>query len=296
VLFLFVSHIVIKFGIIEAMRTILNLFKTGVLFAFLTALLLAIGYYFGGTQALLPFFIISLVMNFMGYWFSASIALKMARARPLDSNEEREIHEDVRELSARMDIPMPSLYISEEAQPNAFATGRNPKHAAVCVTRGLVKLLDRSEIRGVLAHELAHVKNRDILTGTIAAVMAGSISSLAQLGFFFGGHDEEGRGGGNILMIILAPIAAMLIQLAISRSREYAADESAAFATKEPMGLASALQKIESYARQLPAPAVNPAIASLYISNPFKGRGIVELFSTHPATEKRVERLKSLQI
>jgi heat shock protein HtpX len=277
------------------MKTFLNLFKTGILFAILTAILLAIGYFIGGTDALLPFFIISLVMNVASYWFSSSIALKMARARPLDPDEAPEIHEVVRELSGRMNIPTPKLYTSDDPQPNAFATGRNPSNGVVCVTSGLIKLLDHAETKGVIAHELSHIKNRDILTGTIAAVMAGAISYFAHMGMFFSGNDDDrGSSAGNILVIILAPIAATLVQLAISRSREYAADEGAALATKEPMELAEALQKIEGYAHQLPMRA-NPALASLYIQNPFKGGGMLEWFSTHPPTAKRVARLQAIQ-
>jgi heat shock protein HtpX len=277
------------------MKTIINLLKTGVLFAILTGLLLAIGYFVGGREALLPFFIISLVMNLASYWFSASIAIRMAGSRPLPENEAPEIYADVRELATGMNMPMPRLFVSEDAQPNAFATGRGPSNGVVCITRGLLKLLDRNEVRAVLAHELSHVKNRDVLTGTIAAVMAGAISYLAQAGMFYGGQqDEGGHRVGNIFIVTIAPLAALLIQLAISRSREYGADEGAAHTTKEPLALAQALKKIEGAAR-LPIRA-NPALASLYIHNPFKGHGMLEWFSTHPSTAKRVARLEEIKV
>jgi heat shock protein HtpX len=276
------------------MRTILNLFKTGILFAILTAILMLVGYFIGGADAVLPFFIVSLLINISSYWFSSSIALKMARARPLSQNEAPHIYSAVHELASAMDMPVPKIYTSDDQQPNAFATGRNPSNGVVCVTQGIIKLLDQREMRGVLAHELSHIKNRDILTGTIAAVMAGAISYFAQVGMFFGGGDEDRGSAGNILVIILAPIAATLVQLAISRSREYVADEGAAHATRQPMELAQALQKIESYAHQLPM-RTNPALASLYIQNPLKSRGVLSLFSTHPPTEKRVARLEALK-
>jgi heat shock protein HtpX len=275
------------------MKTILNLFKTGLLFTILTGILLTIGYNVGGREALLPFLMISIVINFISYWFSSSLAISMARAHPLDPNEGREIYEDVKNLSAKMNLPMPKLYMSEDPQPNAFATGRNPKNAAVCITKGLVQLLSRDEIQGVLAHELSHVKNRDILTGTIAAVMAGVISYSAQFGMFYGGRED--RGSGNILIVILAPVAALLVQLAISRSREYDADYGAAIVTGKPLFLASALIKINEYSKKLPI-HTNPALSSLYIQNPFSGKGIVELFSTHPSTQKRVEKLRNIRI
>jgi heat shock protein HtpX len=277
------------------MKTIINLFKTGLLFSILTALLLAVGYLIGGPDALWPFFIISVVMNLVGYWFSASIALKMAHAKPLSETDAPEIHREVRELASTMNMPMPKLYVSEDAQPNAFATGRGPRNGVVCVTRGLMRLLDHNEIRGVLAHELGHIKNRDVLTGTLAAIMAGLISTIAQMSLYIGSDEDEGRNPiVAILSVILVPIAAMLIQMAISRTRELAADESGAYATKEPMALASALQKIEQAAKQLPI-RTNPALSSLYIQNPFKGHGMLEWFSTHPSTAKRVARLEALK-
>jgi len=272
-----------------------NIFKTGLLFTVLTLILMGIGYFVGGSNAVLPFFLISLVMNLMGYWFSSKIALTMARARPLQPAEAPYLESQTRELADRMGIPVPALYVSDDPQPNAFATGRNPKNGVVCVTRGLLNLLTEEEVRGVLAHELGHIKSRDVLLSTLAAVMAGAISYLAHMGFYFGNDDHEGHSSGNFLMVILAPIAALLIQMAISRSREYSADEAAARATKQPMALGNALMKIESYAHQLPVSA-NPALSSLYIQNPFKGGKMLEWFSTHPPTEKRVARLKSLEV
>lgn len=279
------------------MRGLINFFKTGILFAALTALLLAIGYLVGGTNGVLLFFFISLVINLGSYWFSDKIALSMARAKPLEESQAPGLYQDVRELATEMGLPQPNvIYVSSEMQPNAFATGRNHNHYAICVTTGLLQVLDRNEVRGVLAHELGHVKNYDILISTIAAVVAGTISSIAQMAFFFGGNDGENKNPiGAILLIILAPIAATLIQLAISRSREYAADAIGAEYTKKPKDLADALIKIDNIASQVPL-NVNPAIASLYIENPLKGTGgISTLFSTHPSTVDRVARLMEME-
>ncbi|MFW5704085.1 MAG: zinc metalloprotease HtpX [Patescibacteria group bacterium] len=270
--------------------------KTSILLAGLTGLIIMISYLIGGSQAIIFGIGIALVMNVASYWFSDKIVLKMAGASPLSREQAPDIYQDVSSLAKKMEIPMPKLYMSQDQQPNAFATGRDPKHGVVCVTQGLVSTLNRDEVRGVLAHELAHIKNYDILTSTIAAVLAGAISSIAEIFFWFGlgGGDGEDSGPlgliGSIAMIILAPIAAMLIQFAISRTREYAADATAAKYTGEPQQLAQALIKIQQVASVRPM-YKNAAISSLYIQNPGGMKGIKELFSTHPLTEKRVEKL-----
>jgi heat shock protein HtpX len=269
-------------------------FKTGIFFAALTALLILLGYFISGTIGAIIFLIIALVTNLGMYWFSDKIALRMAGAQELDPALYPTIVEDVTVLSKKMGIPMPRLYMSPELQPNAFATGRNPKNSAVCLTEGIVKVLNRRELEGVIAHELAHIKNRDTLIATLAAVLAGVISSISQIGMFFSsGSDEERNPITDLLMVIAAPVVAMIVQLAISRSREYLADATAASYTGDPEALALALQKIEHYATQVPL-NVNPAMSSLYISNPFSGGGLMELFSTHPRTEKRISRLAGM--
>jgi heat shock protein HtpX len=277
------------------MTKVVSFFKTTILLAGLTGLILIISYLIGGTSALLIGLGIALVMNIGSYWFSDKIVLSMAHAKPLERSDAPDVYQDVAHLAKKMDIPMPKLYVSEEAQPNAFATGRDPKHGVVCVTRGLMQHLERSEMRGVLAHELAHIKNYDILTSSIAAVMAGGISGFAELFFWFGmGSSEDSPNPfgiiGSLAMVILAPIAAMLIQFAISRTREYAADATAAEYTGEPRSLANALVRIQEIAEAAPMRS-NPAMSSLYIQNPGGFDGIQELFSTHPLTRKRVERL-----
>ena len=272
----------------------INLLKTGLLFAILTALLMGIGYIFGGSSAVLPFFLIALVINLIGYYTSDKLALRMAHARELPIHQAPEIHEEVKRLSNSIGIPMPKIYTSDDPQPNAFATGRNPEHSVICLTRGLLETLSPEETKGVLAHELGHIKNRDILVATLAAVIAGAIASIAQIGFFFGSSEDDDGFAGNILLLILAPISASLIQLAISRSREYGADHIGATTTGKPLALASALVKIHNKAQQLPLHNTNPALSSLYIQNPFKGHGVIEWFSTHPATEKRVEKLEKI--
>lgn len=273
--------------------------KTALLLSALTALLISIGYVVGGRAGLLLMLIISIVINFISFFFSDKIALSISRAKPISESDYPNIFSATRELSSKMGIPMPKLYISEAIQPNAFATGRSPSNSAVCFTSGLLANLPENEIKGVLAHELAHIKNRDVLVSTIAAVIAGAISSVTDFLMFsaiFGGNDEENSNPiASILIIITAPIVALILQLAISRSREYLADETAAEYTNDPEGLANALVRIESLAKQAPM-HVNSAMASLYIQNPFTFKGAAELFSTHPPTQKRVNRLLSLSI
>ncbi|GBC79056.1 MAG: zinc metalloprotease HtpX [Acidobacteriota bacterium] len=276
-----------------------NAVKTVLLLGVLTGLLLAIGDALGGRQGLILALGIAGLMNFVGYFFSDKIALAMHHAQPVDEREAPELYAVVAELSQRAGIPMPRLYVIPELQPNAFATGRSPKHAAVAVTEGLLRTMNRAELAGVLAHELAHVKNRDILTASIAATLAGAITVLARMvgyALMFGGRDREDNGGafGGIFLLIVAPIAALLIQLAISRSREYAADEKAARLTGNPMGLASALRKLAALTERVPMETAQPATASLMIANPLSGGGLMRLFSTHPPIEERIARLEAM--
>ena len=282
-----------------------NGFKTFILLAGLTALLLFIGQAMGGRSGLYLAFFMALLMNFIGYWFSDKIALKMSGAQEVTVDQAPDLHRTVERLSAQAGLPKPRVYIMPQDTPNAFATGRNPEHAAVAVTEGILRLLKPEELDGVLAHELAHIKNRDILISSVAAVMAGAISHLAymaQWGAMFGmgrGDDEEGGGGGNmisvILMAIIGPMAAMLIQMAISRSREFAADATGAKIIHAGRPLANALLKLESYNKQLPM-QVNPATAQMYIVNPLSARGLTRLFSTHPPIQERVDRLMALKV
>jgi len=277
----------------------MNSLKTVVLLGGLSALLLVAGEAWGGRQGLYMGLVIAGLMNFVGYFFSDKIALRMYSAQPVSETENpavyRRIAPLVRNLAAQMGIPMPRLWVIPEAAPNAFATGRNPKHASVAVTAGLLELMDDRELEGVLAHELGHVRNRDILIASVAATIAAAITMLARMAFFFGGrgHDEDNRGGaaGMIFMLILAPIAAMLIQMAISRTREYSADAAAARFTGSPHGLISALQKLEHFSKRIPMDA-SPATAHMFIIKPFSGQAMMRLFSTHPATEQRIARLR----
>ena len=279
----------------------MNGLKTAVLLGVMTALVMLIGQYFGGQQGMIMAFVIAAIMNFVSYWFSDKIVLMMYRAKPVTAAEAPELHAIVEELSARANVPMPRLYIIPTDAPNAFATGRNPQHAAVAVTEGILRLLNREELRGVLAHELSHVTNRDILISSVAATLAGAIMLLARIamfGAYFGGYGsrDNDRGGnpiGLLLMMILAPIAAALIQMAISRSREYAADETGAKLAGHPGGLASALEKLQAASKRVPMQA-NPATAHLFIVKPLTGQTLMELFSTHPPTEKRVNRLREI--
>jgi heat shock protein HtpX len=281
-----------------------NRVKTWVLIAALGGLFVLLGeWIFGGTSGLMVGLLFGLGFNFAMYWFSDRIAIATTRSKPVTEAEYPEYSAIVRELAQQKRMPMPRLYVSDMMQPNAFATGRSPQHAAVSVTKGILQILDRRELRGVLAHELSHVTNRDILIGTIAAGIATSITFLTRFAFFFGGFGRNDDNGANPLVLllawILAPIAAALIQMAVSRSREYQADESGAELSHDPLALASALRKLEQTSKQVPAPAtLAPAQAHLFIVNPFRGRSaagsFASLFSTHPPTEQRVARLEQM--
>jgi len=274
-----------------------NWLKTGLLMAGILALFGAIGGVIGGQQGMLVALAIGGVMNFFAYWFSDRMVLAMYRAQEVDETSAPHLYRMVRELAARAGLPMPRVYLIDQAQPNAFATGRNPEHAAVAATTGLLRLLTPRELRGVMAHELAHVKHRDILISTISATIAGAIATLANFGMLFGGARDDREGGGNpllaILVLILAPIAAMLIQFAISRTREFGADRRGADISGDPRALADALAKIDAYARGIPNPTAeaHPATAQMMIVNPLSGGGIKGLFSTHPSTAERIARL-----
>jgi heat shock protein HtpX len=280
----------------------INRLKTWVLIAAMGGLFIVVGQLLGGTSGATIALILAVVFNFSMYWFSDKIAIATTRSKPVIEQEMPDYYRIVRELTNEQRLPMPKLFVSEMQQPNAFATGRNPEHASVAVTRGILQILDERELRGVLAHELSHVANRDILISSIAAAIGMSITFLARFAFFFGGNDD--RGGnvfGLLLAWILAPIAAMLIQMAVTRSREYQADESGAFLSKDPDALASALLKLEDASRKVPAPAsLHPAEAHMFIVNPMNAlqargvSGIASLFRTHPPTEARIERLRAI--
>jgi len=284
----------------------MNGFRTTILLAVLTALLVWLGDMFGGRQGAVMALILAGGMNFFSYWFSDKIVLKMYRAQEVSPNDDPELHGLVQELATRAGLPMPKVYVIPEETTNAFATGRNPQHAAVAVTHGIRRILNKRELAGVLGHELAHVMNRDILIGTIAATLAGAISYLAhmaQWGMMFGAgrdRDEEG-GGGNIfsllIMMIVAPMAAMLIQMAVSRSREYGADAGGAKICGDPLALASALRKLHMGAQDVPLQVSNAtatATAHMFIVNPLSAGGIANLFSTHPPMEERIARLEAM--
>lgn len=276
-----------------------NQFKTAVLLAALTAFIIMIGGMMGGRQGMIIAFILAGGMNFFSYWYSDRLVLRMYRAQEVNASQAPELYGMVTRLSRNAGLPMPRVYVIPQDTPNAFATGRNPEHAVVAVTEGLMKLMDPGEIEGVLAHELGHIKNRDILIGTIAATMAGAImmlASMARWAAIFGGgrgdDDEGGMGGlGLIVMSLLAPVAAMIIQMAISRSREYLADATGAAIAGRPDGLADALEKLGAYSQRRPMQA-NPSTAHMFIVNPLSGRSFQSLFSTHPPIEERVSRLR----
>jgi heat shock protein HtpX len=275
----------------------MNMFKTFLLMAVLTGALVLVGGYFGGEGGALMALVFAGAMNLASYFFSDKIVLKMYGARAVTREEAPELYAAVENLSRRAGLPMPRVAVFPKEQPNAFATGRNPKHAVVAATQGILRILDRDELEGVMAHELAHVKNRDILIASVAATLAGAIMMVARFGLFFGGGDRDrGPAGGvlGILVVILAPIAAFMIQAAISRSREYAADEGGAEISGKPRALASALRKLEAAAKQVPMEG-NPATAHMFIVHPFRGGGLTKLFSTHPPTEERVERLLGMR-
>ncbi len=279
----------------------MNFFRTALLLAALTALFMAIGFALGGKTGMVIAFLVALAMNVFSYWNSDRMVLAMHNAQEVAPHSAPEFYNMVRQLAENAQLPMPRVYLIYQDQPNAFATGRNPEHAAVAATTGLLDRLSREEVAGVIAHELAHVKNRDTLTMTIAATIGGAISMLAQFGFLFGGgsRDGENRGFGifgMLAMMILAPLAAGLIQMAISRSREYAADRLGAIISGHPLWLASALRKISRAAEQIPNEAAerNPATAHMFIVNPLTGRGMDNLFSTHPDTENRIAQLEEI--
>ncbi|HTS56155.1 MAG TPA: zinc metalloprotease HtpX [Terriglobales bacterium] len=274
-----------------------NTFKTAFLLTFLTLLLMALGRFFGGQNGMEIALIFAAIMNFVSYFFSDKIALAMYRAQPATREQLPRVYATVERLTQKIGIPMPKIYVIPSDSPNAFATGRNPSHASVAVTQGILNLLNDEELEGVLAHELGHVNNRDILISSVAATIAGAITYLAQVakwGMIFGGveRDDRDRGGGlaGLLMLFLAPLAAMLIQLWVSRTREYQADASGAHYTGNPYALASALAKLDAYSRQLPMQAT-PSTAHLFIIQPLLGMSLGSLFSTHPPTAKRIERL-----
>jgi heat shock protein HtpX len=278
----------------------MNTLKTTFLMALMTVLLVTAGGMLGGEGGMLIAFLFALVMNGISYWFSDKIVLRMYGAKEVGPQEAPDLHRMVRELALHAQIPMPKLYVIPEEAPNAFATGRNPSHAAVAVTQGIVRILDERELRGVLAHELSHVKNRDILVGTIAAAMAGAVSMLANMahwGMIFGGRSSDDREGGHpivaLLMIIIAPLAAMLVQMAISRSREFGADATGAAISGDPLSLAGALRKLQRGSERIPMDA-NPATAHMFIVNPLTGGGLMRLFSTHPPLEERIRRLERM--
>jgi heat shock protein HtpX len=276
-----------------------NLMKTAILMAAITALFMAIGAMVGGRAGMMLALVVALGMNFFSYWFSDKMVLKMYNAQEVDASSAPHFYRMVQELAQRAQMPMPKVYLINEAAPNAFATGRDPEHAAVAATTGIINVLSERELRGVMAHELAHVKHRDILISTISATMAGAISMLANFAMFFGGRDSEGRPANpiaGIAVALLAPLAASVIQMAISRAREFEADRGGAEICGDPQALASALQKIQRYARGMPMEAAerHPETAQMMIMNPLSAEGLKGLFSTHPPTEERVARLMEM--
>ena len=285
------------------MSTMSNIFKTALLLAALTAMLVLIGGAIGGQRGMMIAFMFALAMNFFSYWFSDKMVLAMYQARPVDEASAPGVYRIVRRLATRAQMPMPRLYVIPSDTPNAFATGRNPEHAVVAVTEGIMRILDEEELEGVLAHELSHVKNRDVLISTIAATLAGAITYLAHMAqwsaMFGGRHGDDDEGATNpiaaILMAVLAPIAAMLVQMAVSRSREYAADATGAQMAGKTWGLAKALEKLQMAQQVVPMHA-SPATAHLFIVNPLTGRSLATLFSTHPPLEDRIARLRAMRV
>src|SRR5579862_502987 len=280
----------------------MNGLKTVLLLGILSGLLLAGGEMFGGRNGLYIALMIAIAMNFFGYFFSDKLALSMYSAQPVTPTENPEVYARVfpivQSLTQRMGLPMPKLWLIADESPNAFATGRNPEHASVAFTVGVLRLMNDSELEGVVAHELGHVKNRDILTSSVAATIAAAITFLARAAFWFGGsRDDEDRRSplAALVMMILAPFAALLIQMAISRTREFAADETSAHVTHDPGELISALGKLENWSKRIPMQDVNPATAHLFIIKPFSGQSMMRLFSTHPSTEDRIARLQAMR-
>lgn len=280
----------------------MNALKTTLLLGILSGILLFGGEMLGGRNGLYTALAIAVAMNFFGYFFSDKMALAMYSAQPVTPAENSDVYARVfpivHNLTQRMNLPMPKLWLIADESPNAFATGRNPEHASVAFTAGVLRLMNDSELEGVVAHELGHVKNRDILTSSVAATIATAITFLARMAFWFGGRrddEEEGGAWAGLIMLIVAPIAAMLIQMAISRTREYAADETSAHVTHNPNELISALTKLESWSKRIPMTDVNPATAHLFIIKPFSGQSMMRLFSTHPPTEDRIARLQAMR-
>ncbi len=280
----------------------MNRFKTALLLGVLSGILLVAGEYFGGRNGLMMGLVIAVAMNFTSYFFSDKIALSMYSAQPVNESQNPEVYRRlaplVRNLTHKMGLPMPKLWAIPEESPNAFATGRNPEHASVAVTEGILRVMNDQELEGVLAHELGHVKNRDILTSSVAATLAAAITFMARMAFFFGGRrddDDEGGGIGALLMMLLAPVAALLIQMAISRTREYAADAVSAQYTGNPQELISALGKLEGWSKRVPLNAT-PATAHMFIIQPFTGQWFSRIFSTHPATAERIARLERMAV
>ena len=276
-----------------------NWMKTSILMAGIVALFGAVGAALGGREGMLIALVLGGGMNVWAYWFSDKMVLKMYNARQVDETSSPYLYNMVRELAGRANLPMPKVYLIDEAQPNAFATGRNPENAAVAATAGILRLLSERELRGVMAHELAHVKNRDILISTISATVAGAISMIANFGMLFGGNNEERPNPiVQIIVMIVAPLAAMIIQMAISRTREFGADKGGAEISGDPEALASALAKIDAYARGTPMPTAehHPETAQMMIMNPLSGSSMRNLFSTHPATQDRIAKLRAMRV
>jgi heat shock protein HtpX len=280
-----------------------NVFKTGLLLAVLTIMLVLLGGAIGGQQGMMVAFFIALAMNFVSYWFSDKIVLAAYGAQPVDEASAPRLYAIVHRLATRAGVPMPRVYLIPSETPNAFATGRNPEHAVVAVTEGIMRILDEDELEGVLAHELSHVKNRDVLISTIAATLAGAITYLAhmaQWAAIFGGRRDDDEGGSNpiamIFLAILAPIAAMLVQMAVSRSREFHADATGARVAGQPWGLMKALEKLQMANQAMPMHQASPATAHLFIVNPLSGEMLMKLFSTHPPLEERIARLRAMRM
>ena len=281
----------------------MNQVKTYVFLALLTVLFVLVGWALGGKNGATYALILAAMINFISYWFSDKIVLKMYRAREVTPGKAPELYETVGELTNTASLPMPKVYMIQSESPNAFATGRNPQHAAVAVTSGIMRLLSREELKGVIGHELSHIKDRDILIGTVAATIAGAIAwigTMARWGAVFGGFgDDEDSGGGNIIFVllvtVLASLAAMLIQMAISRSREYLADREGALLCRDSRYWANALGKLDAAAKRIPL-KVNPSTAHLFIVNPLRGKGLMNLFSTHPPIEERIRRLEEMTL
>jgi heat shock protein HtpX len=280
-----------------------NVFKTGLLLAVLTIMLVLLGGAIGGQQGMMVAFFIALAMNFVSYWFSDKIVLAAYGAQPIDEASAPRLYAIVHRLATRAGVPMPRVYLIPSETPNAFATGRNPEHAVVAVTEGIMRILDEDELEGVLAHELSHVKNRDVLISTIAATLAGAITYLAhmaQWAAIFGGRRDDDEGGSNpiamIFLAVLAPIAAMLVQMAVSRSREFHADATGARVAGQPWGLMKALEKLQMANQAMPMHHATPATAHLFIVNPLSGEMLMKLFSTHPPLEERIARLRAMRM